>query len=408
MKPKIIILTIVVIISAIFAYEFLYGNSSAQTEITYKTLSVHYGSLSNSISSTGTIEPISTVDVGTQVSGKIEKVYVTYNDKVKKGQLLAELDKTALLSSLKDEENSLKAAQVEYDYQNKIYSRAKELFEGKFTADTDLETAKYNLDNALIKLERAKLSYKKAEDNLSYASIFSPIDGMVLSVTVEEGQTVAASLSSPTLFTIVNDLSSMEVVAAVDEADIGSVKEGQKADFTVDAYPEDSFTGSVSQIRIEPTVSSNVVTYDVIVKVSNSEGKLLPGMTASLNIYTLTKDNILTVPSKALELTPPATELPGPPPGPGPGTGINSEMTPEKNAENSDHVWIRYNGSIFPRPVTTGESDGDNIEITDGLTVGDTVIFSISAGTGQLSTNQASSGSAEKSPFMPTPPGRKN
>ncbi len=392
MKKMIIIAVTVAAVLAGSYFIFKKSPGTGNADIEYETAVISYGKIENSVSATGRIEPLSKVEISTQVSGKIEKIYVDYNDRVKKGQLIAEIDKTNLQSALKEEENALNSAQLDYDYRLKLYNRAKDLFDNKFSSDSDLETAKYNLDNAAVKLERSKLSYEKAKDNLSYAMITSPIDGVVLSVSVEEGQTVAASFSAPTLFTIVNDLSKMQVDADIDEADIGSVKIGQEVEFTIDAYPDDKFSGTVSQIRLEPATSSNVVTYSVIVDAQNPDGKLLPGMTASLNIYSMKLDNVLVVPAKALTFRPDGEKR------------GNFKRPGRHGQDNEKQVWVQESGRIVPRPVQLGATDGTNYELVNGLAENDTVILSVKNKTGKDSDNKENQ-NTERSPFMPNGPG---
>jgi HlyD family secretion protein len=405
MKKMIIIAVTVAAVLAGSYFIFKKSPGTGNADIEYETAVISYGNIENSVSATGRIEPLSKVEISTQVSGKIEKIYVDYNDRVRKGQLIAEIDKTNLQSALKDEENALNSAQLDYDYRLKSYNRAKDLFDNKFSSDSDLETAKYNLDNAAVKLERSKLSYEKAKDNLSYAMITSPIDGVVLSVSVEEGQTVAASFSAPTLFTIVNDLTKMQVEADIDEADIGTVKIGQEVEFTIDAYPEDKFSGTVSQIRLEPTTSSNVVTYSVIVDAQNPDSKLLPGMTASLNIFSLKLDNVLVVPAKALSFNPdndntsPRHDIKRKP-----GTGKKDGSKRPARQEGEKQVWVQESGRIIPRPVQLGATDGTNYELVNGLAENDTVILSVKNKTGKDSDNKENQNS-ERSPFMPNGPG---
>ena len=258
-KNKIILISAIsIIVLGICGYFFLKGSSKDSIQLV--TTKVSVGNISTSVTATGTIEPISEVEVGTQVSGKISKIYVDYNSVVKKGQILAELDKTTLQSELTSKELELKSSKTEYDYQKKNFQRAKDLHDKNLISDTDFETAKYTYEKAESSYRKLVSDLVKVRTNLSYATIYSPIDGVVLSRAVEEGQTVAASFSTPTLFTIANDLTKMRVIAKVDEADIGSVKQGQRVTFTVDAYPNDVFNGEVTQVRLEATTTSNVVT----------------------------------------------------------------------------------------------------------------------------------------------------
>jgi HlyD family secretion protein len=256
--------------------------------------------ISSSVTATGTIEPITEVTVGTQVSGKVAKIYVDYNSVVKKGQVLAEIDKTTLQTEYNTQLLAVQSSKVEYDYQKKNFNRAKELHLKNLISDTDYETAKYSYEKAESAYKQNVSSLDKAKTNLGYATIYSPIDGVVLSRAVEEGQTVAASFSTPTMFVIARDLTKMQVVANVDEADIGNISVKQRVTFTVDAYPNDVFDGTITQVRLNPTTTSNVVTYQVIVNAPNPELKLKPGLTANITIFTLEKEGVQALPNKAL------------------------------------------------------------------------------------------------------------
>lgn len=401
--------------------------------------------ISTTISATGTLEPVDQVEVGTQVSGDIAKIYVDFNSKVKKGQVIAELDKSKLKATLTQAEIAYRSAENDYKYKESTYNRVKKLSESNSASAVELETAEYNMNAAKFAVERSKNEVNQARLNLSYATIKSPIDGVVLKRAVEVGQTVAASMSTPTLFVIAKDLSQMKVMAAIDEADIGQVKQGQKATFTVDAFQGESFNGAVQEVRLNPTTTSNVVTYTVVITAENPEQKLLPGMTATCTIVTQEVKDAIAIPVKALKFTPAdgtpmadpkdmprpprmdrdslaggdstfaKGDFPPPPPGgfgpPGSGTGGSGKFAPpgktfKKRAgakkPAGDHVWVSIDGKAAPRRVKTGISDGVNIQILKGLSVGDSVVVS------QESVSAASTEKAKASnPFMPTPPGRK-
>ncbi len=288
------------IAGAVIFLAFREGN----TGYVFDTEEVTRGSVNITITATGTLEATNTVVVGTQVSGVIEKLYVDFNSVVKKGQLIAELDKSTLLSSLENAEADVNRAQAEFDYQESNLARMKVLNDQEMLAESDYDLAEYNYKISKASLKSAKANFDKAKRNLSYAMIYSPIDGVVLNRAVEEGQTVAASMNTPELYTITNDLSVMQVEADVDEADIGMVKMGQRVDFTVDAFPDDTFTGEVSEVRLQPTESSNVVTYTVIVTVNNPEHKLKPGMTASITDYVEEAGDVLLLAGKAIRFQP--------------------------------------------------------------------------------------------------------
>jgi len=366
--------------------------STPMQESRYQTEAVTRAPLSASVTATGTIEPILQVEVGTQVSGIIAKIYADYNSMVKKGELLAVLDKTVLESELASRKSDLASSENEYEYQVKNYTRIKQLYEKKLVSESDYETASYQYQKARNSFDRSKSDLVKAQTNLSYATICSPIDGVVLSRTVDEGQTVAASFNTPTLFTIANDLTKMQVVADVDEADIGKVAEGQKVTFQVDAFPDENFEGVVTQVRLEPTTTSNVVTYEVIIDAPNPTLKLKPGLTANITIYILQKENVLSVPVKALNLH------------------LDTTENTMDIAGSTRQVWVRKGNQIEKRVVETGVSDGIRTEILSGLNENDSLITGVSQAVTQEVSEASGTEATERSPFMPTPPGanRKN
>jgi HlyD family secretion protein len=380
--------------------------------------------IQTTISSTGTISPMDTVSVGTQVSGDISKIYVDFNSKVKKGQVIAELDRSKLQATLYQAQIAESSAKNDYEHKLAVYNRIKKLAESNSASAVDLETAEYEMNSAKFSWESRKSEVQQAKLNLSYCIIKSPIDGVVLERSVDVGQTVAASMSAPTLFVLAKDLSKMRVMADVDEADIGQVKAGQKVTFTVDAFQDDVFKGTVESVRLNPTVTSNVVTYTVVITAENSDLKLLPGMTATCTIVTEEVENALSVPVTAIKFTPAAgtpmmdpREMPrpkksekkssdsdddfGPPPGMmgGPMGGgsakKSSSSTPKLVGKG---VWIDVNGKAAFRPVKTGINDGVNVQITAGLAEGDSVVVRQEA----ASVASQSAGEAV-SPFMPGP-----
>ena len=378
----------IVVIAVLAVAAFLILRKSEKPQMKYKTAEIHRGSIVNTVTATGTIEPIVQVEVGTQVSGIINHIYVDYNSVVKKGEVIAELDKTTLEADLASSSATLQSNKTEYEYQEKNFLRIKGLHEKKMVSDTDYETAEYQYNKAKSSYEKSQSDITKARQNLEYATIYSPIDGVVIDRAVEEGQTVAASFNTPTLFTIANDLRQMRVIADVDEADIGSVVEGQQATFTVDAFPEDVFKGSVTQVRLQPTTESNVVTYEVVVDAPNPDLKLKPGLTANLTIYTMQKDSVLLVPLKALRFQP--------------------ENAPEPVADLANPrarvLWTQSPQGLQPVNVTTGDNDGIFAEITGDIKEGDKVVTGVDIGVASISDGQG-----EANPFMPSPPGaRKN
>ncbi len=395
-KKKIIILSVIAVAVVALALHF-FLKSNPKDSFSLETTVVKTGKLSTSVTATGTIEPITEVEVGTQVSGIISKIYVDYNSVVKKGQILAELEKTNLQSELTSKELELKASKTEYEYQKKNFERSKDLHQKKLISDTDFETSKYTYEKAEASYKKLNSDLVKVKTNLSYATIYSPIDGVVLSRAVEEGQTVAASFSTPTLFTIANDLTKMRVIANVDEADIGSVIEGQHVTFTVDAYPNDIFDGEVTQVRLEATTTSNVVTYEVVVNAPNPELKLKPGLTANIIIFTMEKGDINILPNAALNFEPDTEAM------------IKNGFTVNKNADadkqdnpKQKFIWIKKGKTVENKQIVIGETDGISTEIISGLTEKDEVIVDQNAIIGMPATSGAS---GEESPFMPKPPG---
>ncbi len=359
--------------------------------VSYTMATVTRQDISTSVTATGTIEPVTKVEVGTQVSGIIDKIYVDYNSQVHKGQVIAELDKTNLISELTSAKSNLANAQSELDYQKANFDRYAKLFEKGLVSTDDYENARLSFEKARQNIVVQQQNVTKAQTNVGYATITSPIDGIVLSREVEEGQTVASAMTTPTLFYIAQDLTDMRVIADVDEADIGGVKEGQRVSFSVDAFPDDTFNGTVTQVRLEATTESNVVTYEVVIAAPNEDLKLLPGLTANVTIYTAERQGVLSLPTKALRFTP-----------------NQALMTPEQTIEDvqsESKVW-KLDGNVFRAlPVKTGLNGGTNVEITEGLNEGDKVIINFELGASQeVEDDQTSS---NNNPFMPGPPGQK-
>lgn len=349
-------------------------------EVHFNTMVVQKNTVEKTVTATGYVQPVDKVDVGTQVSGVIEKIYVDFNSQVKKGQLLAELDKSTLSEKLNQAQASLTSAMSDVTYAQQTYDRTKTLYDAKAATQTAWEQAVNTLDQAKTNVVNAKANLHQAKVNLGYAEIYSPIDGIVLNRAVEQGQTVAASFSTPTLFTIANDLTKMQVEADVDEADIGQVRLNQRVSFTVDSYPDDTFDGTVSQIRLQPTVTNNVVTYIVIVEAPNPDEKLYPGMTASITVVTRSEEG-LTIPAEALAFTPDA-----------------KVMKEVKGAENPNGkgVWVEMPHGIEWKAVKTGVGDGVNYIVESGLSEGDKVILSVAV-------KRKSAEQAGSNPFMPRP-----
>lgn len=387
-KKKTLVIAAVAAIATLAVW--LLSGGKKEEKITFDTAAVAPANIMNSITATGTIEPVTSVTVGTQVSGIVSKLFVDYNSVVKKGQVIAELDKTNLMSQLNTAKTQLATAQSQLNYQTANYKRYKTLFEKGLVAADDFDNAKLSYTQAKEQVVSAKEEVQRAQTNLGYATITSPIDGVVLSKSVEEGQTVAASFSTPELFTIAQDLTNMQVVADVDEADIGDVKEGERVTFTVDAYPDDTFEGEVKQVRQEATTTNNVVTYEVVISAPNADLKLKPGLTANVTIYTAERKGVLSVPSKALRFTP-QKETVG-----------KMNIVDVANAKNK--VWTIEGNSIVAHKVNIGMTDGTNTQIVGGIAEGTKVITGLNVMGGEEKMPMEAQG--EKSPFAPGPPGK--
>ena len=392
-KKKKLIICISVAIAIIAAVTiFMRSNKRQPITIIYETAKVERATISNSVTATGTIEPVNKVEVGTQVSGIISKIYVDYNSIVKKGQVIAELDKINLESELASAKANLASSKSELDYQETNYKRMKALHDKGFISDDDFDIADLSYKKAkeayLVQLQ----TVQKAHTNLGYATITSPIDGVVLSKDVEEGQTVAASFSTPTLFTIARDLTDMQVVANVDEADIGNVRDGQRVTFTVDAFPDDTFEGRVKQVRQQGEEESNVVTYEVVISAPNNDLKLKPQLTANVNIYTEEIENVVSVPAKALRFSPSKEMM------------NDGEKIKDCNATNK--LWIKEANILKAYPVKTGITNGIRTQILEGVKEGTAVITNAKAKGGTDEDNISELNSQERSPFSPGPPER--
>jgi HlyD family secretion protein len=303
MKKRILTVSTITV-AVLVVFYFLFFNSSDAGTNKFIFAPITRGELSTTITSTGTLQAVTTVDVGTQVSGKIDRLLVDFNSNVRKGQLLAILDTTNLALQVNNAVTGLQKAQASFDVAKATYERDQTLFDKKFMSELDFITSKSNYETAIANLNSAKSSLAQAKTNLSYAYIYSPIKGIIINRNVEEGQTVAASLSAPTLFTIAEDLSKMQILTNVDESDIGQIEVGQDASFTVQAYPDKKFTGKVFQIRLGSSVVSNVVNYIVVVNAENDDKLLLPGMTATVDFYVEQRNNVLMIPNSAFRFQP--------------------------------------------------------------------------------------------------------
>ena len=377
-----------VVIIALIVWLLSGGKKEQKTE--FETAKVERQNIHTSITATGTIEPVTSVTVGTQVSGIVSKLYVDYNSVVKKGQIIAELDKTNLISELNTAKANLSSAQSTLGYEQANFNRYKTLYDKGLVSADDYESAKLSFEKARQQVATSRESVQKAQTNLGYATITSPIDGVVLSKSVEEGQTVAASFNTPELFTIAQDLTDMRVIADIDEADIGGVKEGQRVSFTVDAFPDDKFEGQVTQVRQQATTESNVVTYEVVISAPNYDLKLKPGLTANVTIFTMEKDNMLAVPAKALRFMP--------------NEALLQKDQKIEDVEAPTKVWTLEGNTFKAHAVQTGTTNGILTEITSGISEGTEVLvdFTISGGEASGQEQQTSN------PFMPRPRNNNN
>ena len=357
-------------------------------DITLQTAVAARGDIRNSVTATGTVEPVTLVEVGTQVSGIIDRLYVDYNDRVTAGQLIAEMDKVTLESDLEEAEAQLASSKTEYEYRMKEYLRTKQLYDKELVSDAEYDEALYLYETARNTYAQRQASIVGIRRNLGYATITSPIDGVVISRAVEEGQTVAAGFETPTLFTIANDLTDMQVIADVDEADIGYVQEGQRVDFTVDAYPDDVFSGTVKQVRLEATTESSVVTYEVVITAYNPELKLKPRLTANISIYTVERDSVLCIPSKALLLKPEVLQI-----------TKNNIVT---DCDSPKKVWTKSGNTFTAIPVVVGINNGTEAEIISGIEEGTEVVTEA-----VLNMKNFASDKNPGNGFMPGPHGRK-
>ena len=358
---KIWIAVIVIVVIAVAAWVLSGGKK--EEEINFKEEAVKTETLQNSVTATGTIEAVTSVTVGTQVSGIVNKLYVDYNSQVKKGQVIAELDKTNLLSELNTAKANLASANSNLSYQAANMNRYQTLYKKGLVSADEYENALLTYRQAKEQVASSKESVLKAQTNLGYATITSPIDGTVISKSVEEGQTVAASFSTPELFTIARDLTNMQVVANVDEADIGGVKEGDRVTFTVDAYPDDTFEGTVKQVRLEATTTNNVVTYEVVISAPNADLKLKPGLTANVTIYTQERSGVLAVANKALRFTPTKETV-----------GKDMKIV---DCKGKNKVWTLSDKTLTAHSVTIGQTDGVHTEIIKGIKKGQKIVTEI-------------------------------
>lgn len=423
-KFKTIGILLLVVIAAVAVWWFAIRKE--EQPVVLETENPAYGYISKSVTATGTIEPVDTVSVGTQVSGTIKYVYADFNSAVKKGQLIAELDKSLLNAQVNQFAANLQVAESQLVFQKSTFDRQNLLYQTGAISKADYENAQYQYNSAKAGVQSVHAQLDAAQQNLSYANIYSPVTGVVMARNVNIGQTVASSFNTPTLFVIAKDISNMQVQAAVDEADIGNVRQTQRATFTVDAYPDNSFSGKVEEIRLEPTVSANVVTYTTIIKAPNADLKLKPGMTANIIIYTKEENNALLISAKALKFKPDATMekqyaiVPLETDSAGTtntkrkrtGGGNRVHDTTVKKINDTavaitpkrTSVWILSHDSLMQKKIMIGLNDDAEVEVLRGLSTSDVVVDGV-----QIPTAKSATSPAAKSPFMPqrrgnTPP----
>ena len=395
--------SIIVLVAAIVVFfGYKYFTTEKKASIAAQTVKLSKQNVTTSVTATGTVEPVDQVDVGTQVSGIINHIYADYNSPVKKGQLLAELDKTNLQESVNNALAQYNASLNELNYYQQNYNRQNNMYKSGVISKADYEQAAYQVKNSQETVSQRKTALAQARTNLSYANIYAPIDGIILSREVEEGQTVAATMTTPTLFTIAKDITKMQVEANVDEADIGGVEVGQRVSFTVDAYPQEEFSGRVRQVRLSATTESNVVTYTVIIDADNPEQKLKPGLTATITIFTQELKDIDTVPASAIAFSPDTETLQKY----YQQNQITAKIPEVKTGKNKEkYIWIKNNdGSLSQKLITIGINDGINIQVKSGLTGSEQIVTSLDEQTEAV----AKSESDGSSPFMPKRPNNNN
>ena len=395
--------SIIVLVAAIVVFfGYKYFTTEKNASIAVQTVKLSKQNVTTSVTATGTVEPVDQVDVGTQVSGIINHIYADYNSPVKKGQLLAELDKTNLQESVNNALAQYNASLNELNYYQQNYNRQNNMYKSGVISKADYEQAAYQVKNSQETVSQRKTALAQARTNLSYANIYAPIDGIILSREVEEGQTVAASMTTPTLFTIAKDITKMQVEANVDEADIGGVEVGQRVSFTVDAYPQEEFSGRVRQVRLSATTESNVVTYTVIIDADNPEQKLKPGLTATITIFTQELKDIDTVPASAIAFSPDTETLQKY----YQQNQITAKIPEIKTGKGKEkYIWIKNNdGSLSQKLITVGINDGINIQVISGLSGNEQIVTSLDEQTEPV----AKSESDGSSPFMPKRPNNNN
>ena len=414
-KSKVVSIFLLIAIAGAAVWFFAFRKK--EKPLVLATEKPQYGYIAKSVTATGTLQPVDTVSVGTQVSGTIKYIYADFNSRVKKGQLVAELDKSLFQAQVDQYQGNLTLAQTQLAYQLEYYNREKMMYDSQVISKQEYETALLQYNSAKATVTSVTAQLQTAQKNLSYCNIYSPIDGVVLVRNVSIGQTVAASFSTPTLFIIAKDISKMQVQAAVDEADIGNVSKGQHVSFTVDAYPDETFSGTVQEIRLQPTVSANVVTYTTIINAANDTLKLKPGMTANIIVYTQEEKNALLISAKAIKFKPDSSlakqykiekivrdsasrqRMQ-------PSENNNAVIPAAKNdsthkrSKETAFVWVKQDNDLLQKKIKTGLNDDAHVQVLDGLTQNDEVVTGIEAN----NVATTSKASAQKSPFLPQRP----
>lgn len=420
-KLRVFIIILVLLLAGAAVWYFWFRKE--EKPVVLQTEQPKYGYISKSVTATGTVQPVDTVSVGSQISGPIKAIYTDFNAKVKKGQLLAQLDKTLLEAQVNQFKANLEVAKSTLAYQKSTFDRQSLLFNTGAISKQDFENSQNAYQTAKASVQSVQAQLDAALKNLSYTDIYSPVDGVVMTRNVSVGQTVAASFNTPTLFVIAKDITRMQVQAAVSEADIGDVKPGLRAMFTVDAYSDISFTGTVNQIRLEPVISANVVTYSTLITAPNNDLKLRPGMTANIFIYTKEVDSALLISAKALKFRPDSALakqykiIPSAKEGrslaasseqhnPADGSIRSHPHKRDTSAREVDtvtpkakpaFVWVKNGDSLMERQISTGLNDDTRVQVLSGLSISDEV----ATGEEMPTAGDSKSGGAVRSPFMP-------
>jgi HlyD family secretion protein len=382
---------------------WFYQHADAKEAPVYRTAAITRASLTSTVSATGTLQAVQTVQVGTQVSGQVARTLVDFNDHVKKGQLLATIDPTLQQQAVEDAQAQLEKTQAQLKQAQDEYTREKALLDARVITQSEFDVTQSTFSVQQATVKSAQIALDRAKQNLAYTSIYSPIEGVIVERNVDVGQTVAASLSAPQLFLIANDLSEMQILASVDESDIGQIKESQPVQFTVQSYPKQQFSGTVKQVRLQSTTTDNVVNYTAVISVKNQDGKLLPGMTATVQFTTASATDVLTVPNAALRIKPTAAMLADA----GAARAAQSSgqtKTATRPAQSASVLWyVDDNKTLHMVRVTTGITDGQKTEVTNAaLKEGTQVVVALAA----ADNTTAAASAPTTNPFQPSrPPG---